>query len=143
MSTLAPRGAAYARYAAADLRPTSPLLDGVTALMARIHADFEHDPAATTVSTPVAEVLEHRHGVCQDFAHLMIACLRSHGLGARYVSGYLVPRTGVVGAQASHAWVSVFCPGIGWIDFDPPTTSSLRTGTSPSPGDATTTTSAS
>ena len=118
-SPLAPRGSLYARYAAPLLEPRRPLLEGVDALMRTIHREFRYDPVATTVSTPVSEVLEGRHGVCQDFAHLMIACLRSHGVAARYVSGYLVPKPGVVGAQASHAWVSVYCPGVGWVDFDP------------------------
>ncbi len=118
-SPLAPRGASYARYGAPALQPDRPLLEGVGALMETIHREFTYDPVATTVSTPVSEVLAGRHGVCQDFAHLMIACLRSHGIPARYVSGYLVPDPGVVGAQASHAWVSVYCPGIGWVDFDP------------------------
>ena len=118
-SALAPRGTPYARYAAPLLDPRRPLLEGVDALMRTIHREFRYDPVATTVSTPVSEVLEERHGVCQDFAHLMIACLRSHGVPARYVSGYLVPRPGVVGAQASHAWVSVYCPDVGWVDFDP------------------------
>ena len=118
-SPLAPRGNPYARYAAPLLDPRRPLLEGVDALMRTIHREFRYDPVATTVSTPVSEVLEERHGVCQDFAHLMIACLRSHGVPARYVSGYLVPKPGIVGAQASHAWVSVYCPGVGWVDFDP------------------------
>ena len=118
-SPLAPRGSLYARYAAPLLLPDRPLLEDVDALMKTIHREFRYDPVATTVSTPVSEVLEGRHGVCQDFAHVMIACLRSHGVPARYVSGYLVPDPGVVGAQASHAWVSVYCPDIGWVDFDP------------------------
>ena len=118
-SPLAPRGGPYARYAAPALDPDRPLLEGVETLMRTIHREFTYDPVATTVSTPVSDVLEGRHGVCQDFAHLMIACLRSHGVPARYVSGYLVPRPGVVGAQASHAWVSVYCPDVGWVDFDP------------------------
>ena len=101
-----------------------PLLAGVRELMHRIHRDFAFDPKATTVSTPVMEVFEHRRGVCQDFAHLMLSCLRSLGLAARYVSGYLLTRPPpgkkrLVGADASHAWVSVYCPGHGWIDLDP------------------------
>lgn len=118
-SRLVPRGRPYARYAAETLVADRPLFEGVAALMTAIHRDFTYDPASTTVSTPVSTVLEQRRGVCQDFAHLMIACLRSHHVAARYVSGYLVPRAGVVGAQASHAWVSVYCPGVGWVDFDP------------------------
>ena len=118
-SPLAPRGAAYARYAETSLAPERSLLDGVETLMRRIHDEFDYDVVATTVSTPVADVLDVRRGVCQDFAHLMLACLRSHDVAARYVSGYLVPGPGVVGGQASHAWVSVYCPGLGWVDFDP------------------------
>ena len=118
-SPLAPRGAAYARFAETSLAPERSLLDGVETLMRRIHDEFDYDVVATTVSTPVADVLDVRRGVCQDFAHLMLACLRSHDVAARYVSGYLVPGPGVVGGQASHAWVSVYCPGLGWVDFDP------------------------
>jgi transglutaminase-like putative cysteine protease len=94
--------------------------------MAKIFDEFEFDPEATTVSTPVLEVLENKRGVCQDFAHLMIACLRALGLAARYVSGYLLTRPPpgkprLIGADASHAWVSVYSPGEGhdWVDFDP------------------------
>jgi transglutaminase-like putative cysteine protease len=102
----------------------SPILVGVRALMIRIHREFAFDPKATTVSTPVMEVFERRRGVCQDFAHLMLSCLRSIGLAARYVSGYLLTRPPpgnkrLVGADASHAWVSVYCPGHGWVDVDP------------------------
>jgi transglutaminase-like putative cysteine protease len=99
-------------------------LEAAIDLNDRIHADFVFDPTATTVSTPLLEVLEKRRGVCQDFAHLQLACLRSLGLAARYVSGYLetIPPPGqprLTGADASHAWVSLFFPGIGWIDLDP------------------------
>jgi transglutaminase-like putative cysteine protease len=101
-----------------------PILEGVRALMNRIHAEFAFDPEATTVSTPVMQVFERRRGVCQDFAHLMLSCLRSMGLAARYVSGYLLTRpppgkARLVGADASHAWVSVYCPDFGWVDADP------------------------
>jgi transglutaminase-like putative cysteine protease len=104
--------------------PGRPLLDCVTELMNRINREFRFDKNATTIGTPVLEVLQHKHGVCQDFAHLMIGCLRSLGLAARYVSGYLstMPPPGcerIVGGDASHAWVSVFFPDFGWIDFDP------------------------
>lgn len=116
----------FAAYAADCFEPGTPILAGTRALMSKIHEEFEFDPEATTVSTPVMEVLEKRRGVCQDFAHLMIACLRSLGLAARYVSGYLLtqPPPGkprLVGADASHAWVSVYSPGVGegWVDFDP------------------------
>lgn len=116
--------AALARYARLDFRRDRPLFDATLALMRRIHRDFEFDPQATTVSTPLETLLRQRRGVCQDFAHFMIGCLRSLGLPARYVSGYLLtqPPPGqprMVGADASHAWVSVFCPGMGWVDMDP------------------------
>ncbi|MFO0615646.1 MAG: transglutaminase family protein [Polyangiaceae bacterium] len=102
----------------------APLLAGTRALMHRIHDELTFDPRATTVSTPVMEVFQTRRGVCQDFAHLMLSCLRSLGLAARYTSGYVLTRPPpgkprLVGADASHAWVSVYCPGHGWIDVDP------------------------
>jgi transglutaminase-like putative cysteine protease len=113
-----------AEWTLACFPPRAPLLVGVRALMNRIHRELAFDPKATTVSTPVMEVFEHRRGVCQDFAHLMLSCLRSIGLAARYVSGYLLTRPPpgkkrLVGADASHAWVSVYCPGHGWVDTDP------------------------
>jgi len=112
---------AYARRSFGDGRP---LLQALLDLTGRINAEFKYDNRATTVSTPVAQVFQHQRGVCQDFAHLAIACLRALGLAARYVSGYLVTtpppgRPRLVGADASHAWLSVFCPGLGWIDVDP------------------------
>lgn len=93
-------------------------------LMNRIHTEFTFDPVATNVSTPVEEVLRSKRGVCQDFAHLMICCLRSIGLPARYNSGYIqtAPPPGkprLQGADASHAWVGVYCPANGWLDLDP------------------------
>lgn len=113
-----------AAWTSASFPRGTPLLVGVSALMNRIHEELTFDPKATTVSTPVMEVFERRRGVCQDFAHLMLSCLRSIGLAARYVSGYLLThpppgRPRLVGADASHAWVSVYCPGHGWIDADP------------------------
>jgi len=113
-----------ASYAALSFTPGRPLLDAALDLMSRIFHEFKYDPTATSVSTPTMEVFEKRRGVCQDFAHLQIGCLRSLGLAARYVSGYLLtdPRPGkpkLVGADASHAWLSVFSPGQGWIEFDP------------------------
>lgn len=113
-----------AEWTRACFPPGAPLLVGVHALMKRLHRELVFDPKATTVSTPVMEVFERRRGVCQDFAHLMLSCLRSMGLAARYVSGYLLthPAPGkkrLVGADASHAWVSVYCPGHGWVDADP------------------------
>ncbi|AWM40604.1 transglutaminase [Gemmata obscuriglobus] len=114
----------YARYAAESFTPNRPVLEAALELMARVHKEFVYDPRATTLATPVAEVFEKRRGVCQDFAHLLLACLRSLGLAARYVSGYLstLPPPGksrLIGADASHAWVSVFCGDIGWVDLDP------------------------
>ncbi|HEY2774769.1 MAG TPA: transglutaminase family protein [Candidatus Binatia bacterium] len=113
-----------AAYALPSFPPGTPLLVAVTDLTRRIHSDFKYDPVATTVATPPSEVLAARHGVCQDFAHVAIACLRSIGLATRYVSGYLrtfaAPgQPKLIGADASHAWFSVFSPGLGWVDFDP------------------------
>jgi len=114
----------FADFAATDFPAGVPLLVGVDRLMRRIFHEFTFDPEATDISTPVTEVLENRRGVCQDFAHLMLSCLRSIGLAARYVSGYILTRPPagkprLIGADATHAWVSVFCPGVGWVDFDP------------------------
>lgn len=124
-SPMIPVGPDYAAYAREDFPPGRPVLESVMAFMARIFRDFRFDPRATNVTTPVAEIIKKRAGVCQDFAHLMIACLRSLGLPARYVSGYLETapppgQTRLVGADASHAWISVFC-GVqaGWVDADP------------------------
>jgi transglutaminase-like putative cysteine protease len=119
-----PLGRILAEFALPSFPTGQPWLVGLLDLTARIHREFQYDPTATTVNTPVDQVLAHRRGVCQDFAHLQIACLRSIGLPARYVSGYLltVPPPGhprLVGADASHAWLSAFCPEVGWIDFDP------------------------
>ena len=115
---------AAAEYAAPSFSAGRPWLEAVLDLTARIHADFKYSPASTSVATPTRDVLQRRCGVCQDFAHLQITCLRGLGLAARYVSGYLVtePPPGkpkLVGADASHAWLSVFCPEFGWIDVDP------------------------
>lgn len=111
-------------YAAASFPPGRPILDALLDLTSRIFHDFKYDQNATGVFTKPAEVFRSRRGVCQDFAHLQISCLRSLGLAARYVSGYLVtqPPPGtpkLVGADASHAWLSVYCGDAGWIDFDP------------------------
>jgi len=113
-----------AAFAAASFAPDRPLVDAAMDLMARIHDTFTFDPSATTITTPISRVLELRQGVCQDFAHLQIGCLRALGLAARYVSGYLLtnPPPGqprLQGADASHAWLSVFCPENGWVDLDP------------------------
>ncbi len=115
---------AFAAYAEESFTPRRPVGDALADLTKRINQDVVYDPQATTVSTPVKEVFEHRRGVCQDMAHLQLACLRSLGLAARYVSGYLrtTPPEGerrLVGADASHAWVSLFCGTAGWIDADP------------------------
>lgn len=101
-----------------------PLVDGVLELTRRIHQEFAYDRDATSVATPVAQVLRERRGVCQDFAHLEIACLRALGLAARYVSGYILTTppegaTRLVGADASHAWLSVWLGDAGWLDVDP------------------------
>jgi transglutaminase-like putative cysteine protease len=123
-SPLVPLEPAFRSYAAQSFPAGRPILDAVLELSARIHCEFKFDATTTTVSTPLTEVLERRCGVCQDFAHLMIACLRSLGLPTRYVSGYLetLPPPGqakLIGADASHAWVAFFCPGLGWMDVDP------------------------
>lgn len=114
----------FVEFSQSCFPPGQPLLLGVQALMQKIFSEFTFDAEATQVATPLVEVLERRRGVCQDFAHLMLACLRSRGLAARYISGYLLtlPPPGqprLIGADASHAWVSVFCPVLGWVDFDP------------------------
>jgi transglutaminase-like putative cysteine protease len=113
-----------ADYAKASFPAGVPSLVGVRDLARRIFRDFKYDPRATTVATPIDEVLRKRAGVCQDFAHIAIASLRSLGIPARYVSGYLrtVPPPGkerLVGADASHAWFAAYCPQHGWLEFDP------------------------
>jgi transglutaminase-like putative cysteine protease len=113
-----------AAYAFQSFTPGRPMGEALLDLTARIHKDFRFDSKVTNVRTPTEEVFRKRRGVCQDFAHLQIACLRSLNLAARYVSGYLrtYPPPGrprLVGADASHAWVSAYCPGIGWLDMDP------------------------
>ncbi len=128
-SPFVPRLQLLRDYARASFGPGEPVAQGALDLMRRIHADFEFKTASTDVDTPLAEVFEQRAGVCQDFAHLMIAALRMTGLAARYVSGYLltVPPPGqepLLGADASHAWVQVYCPDTpglagGWLELDP------------------------
>jgi transglutaminase-like putative cysteine protease len=118
-----------AEYAARSFPRGRPALEAAMDLSSRIHRDFQFDRTATSVSTPLREVMKRRRGVCQDFAHLMIGGLRAQGLPARYVSGYLLTdpppgRARLIGADASHAWVSVYCgPRVGggscWIDLDP------------------------
>ncbi|HEY4067385.1 MAG TPA: transglutaminase family protein [Burkholderiaceae bacterium] len=121
---LLPLSDAARHYASKSFGRGRPWLEAVTELMQRIHRDFDFKPGATTVSTSVDEVLYQRSGVCQDFAHLMLACLRGFGLPARYVSGYLLtdPPPGMprlMGADASHAWVAAYSPQHGWVEFDP------------------------
>lgn len=123
-SPLIPRRPVFFDYAQPSFPPGRPLLEGLLDLTARIHADFKFDPKATTVATSLEQVFQERRGVCQDFAQLQIACLRSLGLPARYVSGYLetLPPPGrpkLVGADASHAWVQAWCGEAGWVDLDP------------------------
>ena len=126
-SPFAPVSPELADYASASFPAARPLVAGYADLCSRIHREFTYDPEATSLSTPVHEVLRDRRGVCQDFAHLAIACLRSLGLPARYVSGYVRTRRAdasrderaMLGSDASHAWVSIWCPENGWVDFDP------------------------
>ncbi len=114
----------FATYARQSFAPGRPMREALLDLTARIHSDFRFDSKVTNVRTPIEEVFRKKRGVCQDFAHIQVACLRSLKLPARYVSGYLrthpppgQPR--LEGADASHAWVSAYCPGIGWLDLDP------------------------
>ncbi|TCO82063.1 transglutaminase-like putative cysteine protease [Plasticicumulans lactativorans] len=123
-STFIRPGDELANYALPSFTPGRPLLEAAFDLTRRIFAEFTYDPHFSTIATPLTQVLEERRGVCQDFAHLAIACLRSLGLAARYVSGYLetLPPPGaerLIGADASHAWLAVFIPGLGWVDLDP------------------------
>jgi transglutaminase-like putative cysteine protease len=113
-----------AEYARKSFSPNRAVLLGAWDLVTRIFHDFMFDPTATDISTPVTEVLRKRRGVCQDFSHLALACLRALRLPARYVSGYILtsPPPGqprLAGADASHAWISVWAPEAGWVDFDP------------------------
>jgi transglutaminase-like putative cysteine protease len=114
----------FAAYALESFTPQRPMAEALLDLTTRIYKDFRFDSKATNVRTPPEEVFKKRHGVCQDFAHVQIACLRSINIAARYVSGYLrtYPPPGkprLIGADASHAWVSAWCPGSGWLDVDP------------------------
>ncbi len=131
-SPYVPRHDDFVAYARASFAPGRPAFDVAMDLTERIHRDFDYDADSTEINTPAAEALAQRKGVCQDFAHIMIACFRGMGLPARYVSGYLLtqPAPGqprLIGADASHAWVSVYLPGEGdgpdsagdWADFDP------------------------
>jgi transglutaminase-like putative cysteine protease len=118
------KGPQLAEYALQSFTPHRPIFEAAQDLTKRIHTDFKYDKNATNLHTSVQEVFEMKRGVCQDFAHVQLSCLRSLGLAARYVSGYLMtmPPAGqkrLVGADASHAWISFYCPGFGWIDMDP------------------------
>jgi transglutaminase-like putative cysteine protease len=111
-------------YAQSSFPPGRRLIAGAIDLMHRLHADIAYEPDSTSISSPLAEVFEQRKGVCQDYAHVMLGCLRALGLPAAYVSGYLLTRPPpgqprLLGADASHAWVSVWCPQVGWVDLDP------------------------
>jgi len=123
-SPMVPPLAALRAYGAACFAPGTPVLAGAHALMRRIHEEFRYESGVTEIATPLAEVFAKKHGVCQDYAHVMIAAMRMLGLPARYVSGYLLttPPRGqarLLGADASHAWVQAWCPRFGWLDLDP------------------------
>jgi len=129
----------FTDYAEDCFAPRQPVLVCAEALMSKLHYELEYAPGETSVETPLKDVLRNRSGVCQDFAHLMIACLRSRGLAARYVSGYVRTNTthtaaagegnraALVGTGASHAWVAVYSPPFGWVELDP--TNDCRVGT--------------
>jgi transglutaminase-like putative cysteine protease len=115
---------ALREYAEKSFKPRRSVIEAIVDLKVRIHHDFHFDTRATTVDTPLADVLAMRRGVCQDFAHLAIGCLRAMGFAARYVSGYLrtsppLGKPRLIGADASHAWCSCWCDPLGWLDFDP------------------------
>lgn len=115
---------AFNEYSQECFPERAPLFDCMRRLMEKLHADMTYAPGDTNINTPLLEVLERRRGVCQDYAHLMTACCRARGLAARYVSGYLRTRAPddrgrLQGADASHAWVAVYCPPVGWVEFDP------------------------
>ena len=128
-SRFIPLSAAAKAYAAPSLSPNRPVLAAAEEIMRRIYRDFTYDPSATSIATPVDETIAMKRGVCQDFAHVAIACLRAWGLPARYVSGYIRTRRAaeaerkgeieMIGGDASHAWFSVFVPSFGWVDLDP------------------------
>ncbi len=122
----------FADYSADCFAPDQSLLDSALDLMHKLHRELRYAPGTTNVNTSILDAFRAKAGVCQDFAHIMLACLRSRGFAARYVSGYL--RTthdeggpAMLGADATHAWVAVFCPPFGWIDLDP--TNDVQVGT--------------
>jgi len=110
---------AFADYALPSFTPSRPILQCAIELCHRIFTDFKYDREATTVTTSIEQAFRTRLGVCQDFAHIMIACMRMLGLPARYVSGYLRTGENTIGANASHAWLAIYCPGFDWLDLDP------------------------
>lgn len=123
-SPMIPSDPQLAEFARRDFPRGAPIVPCILNLTHRIFHDFTFDTGATVIGTPVLEVLKSRHGVCQDFAHLQIGCLRSLGLPARYISGYVLTTTPegqprLMGADASHAWISAYIPEYGWVDFDP------------------------
>ena len=123
-SRFTPVTPAIADYANGSFQPARPVLSAAMDLTRRIFRDFTFDATATDISTPITDVLRRRRGVCQDFAHLALACLRAKRVPARYVSGYILTRPApgqskLQGADASHAWISVWSPDAGWVDFDP------------------------
>ena len=123
-SPYVPRLKALRELAEGCFPPAMPVAAGAVALMHRVHAEFAYESASTEVDTPLADVLAQRQGVCQDFAHAAIGALRMLGLPARYVSGYLLTDRNIVGGDASHAWLAVWCPGLqengdDWLELDP------------------------
>lgn len=136
-SCFVPKSAKAREYAAPSFAPGRPVLSAAEDIMHRIFRDFTYDPSATSIATPIDETIAMKRGVCQDFAHVAIACLRSFGVPARYVSGYIrtrrpseTPENGdieLIGGDASHAWFSVFVPGYGWVDLDPTNDTRLKT----------------
>ena len=123
-SPIIPRNVELGEYARKSFPEGRPILQGVLDLTHRIYTDFKYDQRATEVTTPTLKAFGLKRGVCQDFAHIQIGCLRSLGLAARYVSGYLrtEPPEGkprLIGADESHAWLSVYCGPLGWMEFDP------------------------
>lgn len=123
-STYVPIQTEFETYAACSFVPGRPVLAAARDLTHRIYSGFTYDPGATSLATNTADAFALRRGVCQDFAHIEIACLRALGLPARYISGYLLTRPApgkerLIGADASHAWLSIWIPGDGWVDLDP------------------------
>jgi transglutaminase-like putative cysteine protease len=115
---------ALAEYARPSFADNRSLKSCVADLTTRIFKEFTYDPQFSTIATPLADVLKHKKGVCQDFAHLQVGCLRAMGIPAKYVSGYIetLPKPGeekLIGADATHAWIAFFCPEEGWVEFDP------------------------